>query len=203
MNFYSIDYKGVTEAMKKKVSIYPKTPITSTNPPIRVPIEKVTKEVRDIRRCIIAGAKVFEHLEDGSKVELNLNNYDMNNSNTQQEESEEEAKVEVTEKKASLKTDESNEVEVQDTVDEATEEVVVEENAPVEEEAEVVEEEMPESEPAAQVETPQVEQKQYQHLTKKQRKALRAAQVLPKKEEEQKQQPEEEIETMDVEDVLS
>ena len=64
MNFYSIDYKGVTEAMKKKVSIYPKTPITSTNPPIRVPIEKVTKEVRDIRRCIIAGAKVFEHLEE-------------------------------------------------------------------------------------------------------------------------------------------
>ena len=68
--------------MKKRVNIYPRGPITTTNPPIRVPVKNVTKDTKDIRRCILAGAKVEEVLDNGVVVLLNLNNYDVENPGT-------------------------------------------------------------------------------------------------------------------------
>lgn len=70
--------------MNKKVNIYPRGPITTVNPPIRVPIKNVTKDIKDIRRCIIAGAKVEEITKDGIIV-LNLQNYDLNNGEAAEE----------------------------------------------------------------------------------------------------------------------
>ena len=64
--------------MKKKVNIYPRGPITSVNPPIRVPVRNITKDTKDIRKCIIAGAKVEECTPNGP-IELNLQNYDLDN----------------------------------------------------------------------------------------------------------------------------
>lgn len=61
---------------KKVVNIYPTTPVLSTNPPIRTMAYKITKPIKDIRACIIAGAKVEEVLPNGSTIRLNLNNYD-------------------------------------------------------------------------------------------------------------------------------
>lgn len=66
----------------KKVNIYPRSPITAVNPPIRVPQTNVTKSIQDIRRCVIAGAKVEEVLSNGTVVLLNLNNYDRDNEPT-------------------------------------------------------------------------------------------------------------------------
>ena len=64
----------------KKVNIYPRGPVTTTNPPIRGVIKGVTKPIQDIRKCIIAGAKVEEIFEGGKVVLLNLSNYDLDNS---------------------------------------------------------------------------------------------------------------------------
>lgn len=70
--------------MNKRVNIYPRGPITTVNPPIRVPVKNVTKDIKDIRRCIIAGAKVEEITKDGIVV-LNLQNYDLNNGEAAEE----------------------------------------------------------------------------------------------------------------------
>ena len=70
--------------MNKRVNIYPRGPITTVNPPIRVPVKNVTKDIKDIRRCIIAGAKVEEITKDGIVV-LNLQNYDLNNGEAVEE----------------------------------------------------------------------------------------------------------------------
>lgn len=70
--------------MNKRVNIYPRGPITTVNPPIRVPVKNVTKDIKDIRRCIIAGAKVEEITKDGIIV-LNLQNYDLNNGEAVEE----------------------------------------------------------------------------------------------------------------------
>ena len=64
----------------KKVNIYPRGPVTTTNPPIRGVVKGVTKPIQDIRKCIIAGAKVEEIFEGGKVVLLNLTNYDLDNS---------------------------------------------------------------------------------------------------------------------------
>ena len=72
--------------MNKRVNIYPRGPITTVNPPIRVPVKNVTKDIKDIRRCIIAGAKVEEITKDGIVV-LNLQNYDLNNGEAAEEKS--------------------------------------------------------------------------------------------------------------------
>ena len=64
----------------KKVNIYPRGPVTTTNPPIRGVVKGVTKPIQDIRKCIIAGAKVEEIFEGGKVVLLNLSNYDLDNS---------------------------------------------------------------------------------------------------------------------------
>ena len=65
---------------KKKVNIFPRHAITAVNPPIRTPMEGVTKSVKDIRFCILADAKVEEVLPGGVKVLLNLTNYNIDNS---------------------------------------------------------------------------------------------------------------------------
>lgn len=70
--------------MNKRVNIYPRGPIVTVNPPIRVPVKNVTKDIKDIRRCIIAGAKVEEITKDGIIV-LNLQNYDLNNGEAVEE----------------------------------------------------------------------------------------------------------------------
>lgn len=64
----------------KKVNIYPRSPITAVNPPIRVPQLNVTKSIQDIRKCVIHGAKVEEVLPNGTVILLNLTNYDLDNS---------------------------------------------------------------------------------------------------------------------------
>ena len=64
----------------KKVDITPRGAITSVNPPIRMPMHNVTKSVKDIRRCILAGAKVEEVLPGGGRLLLNISNYDIDNS---------------------------------------------------------------------------------------------------------------------------
>jgi hypothetical protein len=65
---------------KKKVNITPKHgPITNINPAIRVPVTNVYRSIEDIRKCIIAEAKVEEILNDGKRITLNLQNYDQNN----------------------------------------------------------------------------------------------------------------------------
>lgn len=67
--------------MKKIVNIYPFSgPITTVNPCIRVAMKKVRKDTKDIRKCIIAGARVEEVLDDGRVISLNLSNYDTDNN---------------------------------------------------------------------------------------------------------------------------
>lgn len=68
--------------MKKVVSIYPTAPITSVNPPIRSSVRNVTKSVDAIRKCIIARARVYETLDSGEKLLLDLTNYDKDNNAT-------------------------------------------------------------------------------------------------------------------------
>lgn len=65
--------------MKKRVNIYPRGPITTLDPPIRTVVKNVTKDISDIRKCIIAGATVEEVLNATTVVPLNLNNYDKDN----------------------------------------------------------------------------------------------------------------------------
>ena len=65
----------------KRVNIFPlRGAITATNPPIRSPQAGVVKDIKDIRYCILAGAKVEEILPEGKKVILSLQNYDLDNS---------------------------------------------------------------------------------------------------------------------------
>ena len=194
--------------MKKRVNIYPRGPVTTTNPPIRMPVINGTKDIKDIRRCIIAGARVEEICRDGRKVELNLNNYCLDNDTIHNDE--EAVKVQLNnimdqvkkdkEKMASEAPVEESKPEpvVEELVIEAVEEPAPVEEPIVEEETPVVEEEVPAEEPKAE------ETASHQHLTRKQRRALKAAEakattatVEPAKEE-----AEEQIETMDIEEVL-
>ena len=64
----------------KKVNIYPRKAIVTTNPPIRSPMRGVVRTIKDIRRCITSGAKVEEVFPGGGKVLLNIHNYDLDNS---------------------------------------------------------------------------------------------------------------------------
>ena len=63
----------------KKVNIFPRKAIVSTNPPIRTPMRNVLRTIRDIRKCITSGAKVEEILPGGGKLLLNIHNYDLDN----------------------------------------------------------------------------------------------------------------------------
>lgn len=64
----------------KKVNIYPRKPITSIVPPIRCVCYNVTKPIDIIKTCLLNGASVEEILPTGEIIELNLSNYDKDNS---------------------------------------------------------------------------------------------------------------------------
>ena len=128
----------------KKVNIMPKRPITTIIPPIRMPIYNVTKKIDDIKLAILAGARVEEIMPDGSKVSLNLNNYDRDNSGTM--------KVKVAEiKEEKTMEDTINEVKEEEKIEEPKEEIV------------------PKEEPQKPAENTNME-----NLTRKQRRALEA-----------------------------
>lgn len=66
---------------KKRVNIIPRGPIITVIPPIRTTLRNVSKPIADIRKCILAGAKVEEIIDtNGTTIELNLQNYDLNNA---------------------------------------------------------------------------------------------------------------------------
>ena len=58
----------------KRVNIYPREPITSTNPPIRGNIYATTTLLSDIKECLINNAIVEEILPDGTTIPLTLEN---------------------------------------------------------------------------------------------------------------------------------
>lgn len=65
--------------MTKLVNIYPSVPVIAVNPPIRSITRNVKKPVEQIKACIMARATVEEILKDGSKIRLDLTNYDKDN----------------------------------------------------------------------------------------------------------------------------
>ena len=69
----------MNKKLTKVVNIYPSSPITGVNPPIRSAVRHVTKSVKDIRTCIINRAKVEEILPDGRIIRLGFDNYDKDN----------------------------------------------------------------------------------------------------------------------------
>lgn len=185
--------------MKKRVNIYPRGPITTTNPPIRVPVKNVTKDVKDIRKCIVAGAKVEEILDNGTLILLNLNNYDAENKGTISTEPEKKPDAKVEKEHGDVISTIATSVDVPEKVE--TKEVIPPEkpvvpekkvegdvvvtedpDAPREfhekdEEGNLVKEEAPAVEEEAEEEVTEEETEpvnEVQHLTKRQRKALRA-----------------------------
>lgn len=66
--------------MNKTVNIYPRTPITTLNPPIRGIVRNIVKSTKEIRECIIARAVVEEVLSDGSTLILDFSNYNKDNN---------------------------------------------------------------------------------------------------------------------------
>lgn len=66
--------------MKKKVDITPTLPIFQLRVPVVGPVMNYEMAIGDIGVCIYARALVDEILEDGTKVRLNLQNYDKDNS---------------------------------------------------------------------------------------------------------------------------
>lgn len=66
--------------MDKKVNIYPRKPITNVVPPIRCVCYNVTKPIGIIETCLLNSATVEEILPSGEIIELNLSNYDKDNS---------------------------------------------------------------------------------------------------------------------------
>lgn len=66
--------------MDKKVNIYPRKPITNVVPPIRCVCYNVTKPIGIIEICLLNDATVEEILPSGEIIELNLSNYDKDNS---------------------------------------------------------------------------------------------------------------------------
>lgn len=145
--------------MKKVVNIFPRGPITSLDFPIRVPVKNVTKDVVDIRKCIIANAKVEEILNDGSIVELNLNNYDLDN-----------------EKPTVVATEEST---IQLIVDEPSDNTEETNNTVFTDEPSEEQEKIDNDTTTASAQTDK-----YVGLTKKQRKALRAKEAQERAEAE-------------------
>lgn len=68
--------------MKKRVDIYPRSPILRIIPPIRVPYHNTIRDVDFIKNCIMDGAEVYEILKNGKKIRLTLNNYNKDNNVT-------------------------------------------------------------------------------------------------------------------------
>lgn len=187
--------------MQKKVNIYPRGPITSVNPPIRVPVRGVTKDVKDIRRCIIAGAKVEEIIPTGTIV-LNLQNYDIDNTEAPTIQMAKNAKP-VEEKSAEPAAYSFNRAEAPKEAQQ-----ILDASDKVKEDIKVAEEKMVEQEQSApaddeaaveETQTPVVEEKTadpYQGMTKRQRRALRRAEELKAVETANTEEP---VETVDAE----
>lgn len=72
--------------LTKVVNIYPSTPITGVNPPIRSAVKRVTKPISEIRTCLMSRAIVEEILPNGKVIRLNIGNYDkcLDESNKQE-----------------------------------------------------------------------------------------------------------------------
>ena len=78
---------------KKKVNIYPTTPITTVNPTIRTTVLGQEMSLPEIRACLLRQAKVEEILSDGTRVPLDLHSIDLDNEKIMAEKkAEEEAK---------------------------------------------------------------------------------------------------------------
>lgn len=69
--------------MTKLVNIFPNGPITTINPPIRIRLSKVSMNIADIRKCLIAKAYVEEVLDGNKTIQLTFENYDKNNDDLQ------------------------------------------------------------------------------------------------------------------------
>ena len=69
--------------MTKLVNIFPNGPITTINPPIRIRLSKVSMNIADIRKCLIAKAYVEEVLDGNKTIQLTFENYDKNNDDPQ------------------------------------------------------------------------------------------------------------------------
>lgn len=79
---------------KKKVNIYPTTPITTVNPTIRTTVLGQEMSLPEIRACLLRQAKVEEILSDGTKVPLDLHSIDLDNEKIMaKKRAEEEAKI--------------------------------------------------------------------------------------------------------------
>ena len=70
--------------MKKRVDIYPRSPILRIVPPIRVPYHNTIRDVDFIKNCIMDGAEVYEILKNGKRIRLTLNNYNKDNNVTEE-----------------------------------------------------------------------------------------------------------------------
>ena len=143
---------------QKRVNIFPRGAITTVVPPIRTPIHKVTKKIKDIRLALLAGARVEEILPDGSSILLNINNYDKDNTVTIKPKKVEKIVVEAT--SAELPKQTISEVKEIASSDEKVEKI---EPKPVQ--SEVVE---------SNSET--VEEPKQEYMTRKQRRAFEAEQ---------------------------
>lgn len=65
--------------MVKLVNVYPNSPITTVNPPIRTRMNNINMSVEDIRKCLIATAYVEEVLSGRKTIALDFSNYNKNN----------------------------------------------------------------------------------------------------------------------------
>ena len=186
--------------MKKRVNIYPRGPVISTNPPIRGVVKGVTKDISDIRRCIIAGAKVEEVRPDGQIVLLTLRNYDMDNSTS-------ETTLEGAPINNITELNYAAAVGSEDTLPSADEKIIL-----ADRQAESFEVSIPASENAAVVEdnvsvdpdTIEIKPVTESHskLTKKQRRALRAKEMAAAASTETSEDDNEEVvETQDAEEM--
>lgn len=66
--------------MFKKVNVYPDMPIYALQMPITNVAMGIKLSVGDIANCLYKKAKIEEVLEDGTLVQLDLSNYDKDNS---------------------------------------------------------------------------------------------------------------------------
>ena len=69
--------------MVKLVNVYPNSPITTINPPIRTRMTNVNMSVEDIRKCLIATAYVEEILSGRRTIALDFSNYNKNNDESE------------------------------------------------------------------------------------------------------------------------
>ena len=71
--------------MTKLVNIYPNGPITTINPPIRIRLNRISMDITDIRKCLIAKAYVEEILDGNKTIPLTFENYDKDNDDVKEE----------------------------------------------------------------------------------------------------------------------